>query len=621
MLTFSQPYDLDAALATSKISLHHDVPTVKHQSVLFSHLVARVEDEEVADVYNLAHILFDDYDDEFTLGLSGPLQKTYAHRIRRDRLAKYLSQKILAGLADELAQLEQISPIKAAIFRLTAYDIKGACELLKKSKSPRLMLLVSQLKGADSAFMNGMRSQIDAWREQKSLSEIDLEIRTLYELLAGNVAISLGREGKGVAVEDRAETFTISTRYNLTWLQVFALGLFYGREEKSGGEGISTIESAVREYQARCDCGEESVKPLENDVAWSLIKLYASKHDPQKEVQAPEFPAALEGLKKQFDHSALFNFFEAMKASLKVKLDTTKTDELAETLAAELSAQGDLASAVYSLSHLSSTRAKKILIQSLIDQFAATLPGPDTATSDSGIALWQRLTIDLKVPTSWIYMSKARFAASATNKGGDNTSELRYLVAAEAWDEAHECLLKRVAPALIIDEDYRGLLGLCSLFGDDPARRVSNWYDGGEIFETFSKLMTGMIDKKDAGAIANLRKKLIRMNNQHSRGQTLKLSQLSQHELEEHVAGREMANSLAKLFQSGGAIGSVEEILQLPLTEDVRLQIRSAAGMLRDASEKEKGANRNKTSGLGLTQIANEDIMDEDDGEQNGTGA
>lgn len=617
-----QPYDLDSALSTSKVSLQHDVPTVKHQAVLFSDLAARIEDEEVADIYKLAHILFDDYEDEFTLGLSGPLQKTYAQRIRRDRLTDYLSQKVLAANEDELKQMEQVSPIKAAIFRLTAHDIKGACKLLKESKNPRLMLLVSQLDGADGPFMGGMRAQLDVWREQKYLSEIDLDIRTLYELVAGNVSISQGKEGKGVAIEDRAETFTISTRYNLTWLQVFALGLFYGRQEKSSEEGISTIVSAVREYQGRCDRGEEPTKPPENDVAWSLLKLYASKHDERKEIQAPQFPAALEGLKKPFNHSELFNFFEAMKSSLKIKADTAKTDELAETLAAELSAQGDLASPIYALSHISSTQTKRTLIQSLLDRFAATLPGADTATSDSGIALWQRLTIDLKVPTSWIYMSKARFAASATNQGGDNISELRYLIAAEAWNEAHECLLKRVAPALITDEDYQSLIDLCALFGDEPVRRVSTWYDGGEVFATFSQLMTSMIGKNDAGAISSLRKTIVTMSQQHSRGQGFRLSQLSQHELEEHVAIKEMANALAKLSQSGASVGEVEEVLQLPLTEDVRLQIRLAAALFdnKNSSAKDK-SSRIKTRGLRLTQIANEDIMDEDTPEQNGHGA
>ena len=220
-------------------------------------------------------------------------------------------------------------------------------------------------------------------------------------------------------------------------------------------------------------------------MLWSLLKLYSSKCD--KAVSVPDFPAALEGLKKPWDHSALFNFYKNINAITPVPTKSDVADNLAETLASELSSNGDLPSAIYTLSHISKPELRKSLIQHRLDRSAAILPVSDTATSDSGIALWQCLTIDLKLPTSWIYMLKASFAASETNNGGANLSELRYLVAVEAWVEAHGCLVERVAPGFIIDEDYERLLEMCALFssGNDPSKRVPFWHTCGEVFERF----------------------------------------------------------------------------------------------------------------------------------------
>lgn len=621
-------YDLGSALGSSRIEVVDGVPSVRHRPVVFSQL-ASSNDQEAVNIYNLSHVLFDDYEDEFTRGLTSSQKEKFAYRIRRDRLVKFLADQILSALGADLNATEQLSPAKGALLRLTAHDVAGACQLMVGSKNHRLGLLVAQLGDADELFMSDMKHQLDAWREQKSLSEIDYDIRALYELCAGNVGISQGREGKGVPVEDRADTFSISTKFGLSWLQCFMLGLLYGRAEKRNKDGIAKIEDAVREYQGRCDRGEEPVKPADDDVMWPLLKLYASRFD--RTVSAPRFPAALEGLKKPWDHSSLFDFYNAMHATITLPTKLDVADNLAETFASELSARDDLPSAIYALSHISKPDMREALIQDLLDRFAATLPGPDTATSDSGIALWQRLTIDLKVPTSWIFMSKARYAASETNNGGDNFSELRYLVAAESWEDAHECLLKRVAPGLVIDQDFQRLLEMCALFGagDDPVRRASSWYNGGAVFASFGKLMTGDTAKNDVAEISSLRKRLTVLGHKAGRDErekvrNVKLGQLNLHELEEHVCIKEMANALVRLSFAGADIGTPREILELPITQDVRHEILTREGMLNDANGQAGSApkkptsatrKRNPSRGLGLRGTStpyNGDAMEED---------
>lgn len=578
----SQTYDLATALTTCEIKPQaHLIPELKHKKVPFSTLSSRhgKSDQSVIDIYNLAHVLFDEYEDEFTHGLNKPMQKKFRDRIRKDRLMQFLVQYISNSIGSTTRSLEKSDPLRAVVLRLVANDVKGACQLLKDQKSFRLMLAVAQLENADSTFMDAARHQINAWREQKTLSEFNLDIRALYEICAGNVTVCRGNDSKAVPVEDKVETFTISQRYNLDWLQCFAMGLSYGREEKDTKSGMSTIESTVLAFKRRCEQGEEPQKPAENDAMWALLQYYASWIIPDKDEQAkvdvPALPESLGSLAKSWDHSVLFDFYQAMAANnefvahLHKKDDHAKLDQLAEVFSSELCAKGDIASAIYALTHISNPDTRRVLIQDLLDRFAAILPGPDMVTSNAGIELWTRLTMDLKVPQSWLYMSKARYAASATNNGGDNIAELRYLVAAEAWDLAHDCLLKRVIPAFIIDEDWHGVIEMCALFGDDPVRKVSSWYDGGAIFQIFANLMIGQLDKHDKETIGNLRKKLVTMGSRQAKAR-VRLGQLSVHEREEHVAIKEMGNGLARLAVQGGEVGSLKEILELPLTEDVR---------------------------------------------------
>lgn len=581
----SQSYDLASALSLCDVKTSADaVPEVQHKKLPFSQLASQLKnaDRSVVDTYDLAHILFDDYEDNFTQGLNKSLQKQFKERIQRDRLIRFLAQYNHGKLNANIESTEQSDPLRAAVLRLIAHDIKGACHLLKDQKTYRLMLAVSQLDSADLAFMDSARLQIDSWRQQKSLSEFNLDIRTLYEICAGNVASCKGTEG--VPVEDRAETFTISQRYGLGWVQCFALGLFYGREEKDNHIGVSTIKDAVIAFHGRCERGEEPCKPAEDDAMWALLQYYASTFLPDEEGQStvphPSFPACLGSLAKSWDHSDLFNFYQAMAAntifvkSLLKHDDIARVDQLAEEVASELSTKEDIASAIYALIHITDVETRKASIQDLLDRFASSLPGPDTATSNAGIELWTRLTMDLKVPQSWLYMAKARYAASATNNGGDNISELRYLVAAEAWESSHDCLLKRVAPAFTIDQDWTGLLEMCRLFGDDPASKVPGWYDGGAVYQTFANLMTSNIAKTDIETISGLRKKLVTLGFRNAKAP--RLSQLSNHEREEHIAIKEMANGLAHFAMQGGNVGSLKEILELPITQDVRAEVGMA---------------------------------------------
>lgn len=559
-------------------------------------------------MYDLTHILFDDYDDEYTLGLTRPQRKKYAHRVRRDRFAKWIEKEIATKYMNSIQELEKEDRTTAAVLYLAAHNVNKACDLLVADGNHRLCLLAARLDSADQLFMDDVRLQLDAWREQNVLSEMTEEIRTIYELCAGNVTISKGKSGSNIPPEDKASTFSISEKYNLSWLQCFALGLFYGRGEKTTADGVSRIEDAVREYQGRLDRSEETAKP-EDDPVWTVLRVYASQQtDTRKTVPAPSVPAELSGLSTVFGLSTLFTFVNALTANVaSVKADTEASDHLALSLAHDLAAAHDIAGPCLVLLHISDPASRKEHIVSLLHAFAAHLIAPGEEASDSDTALWTRLTSDLKLPVAWIYGVKASFAASSAG-GEDSTSELRYLIQASRWPEAHDCFVKRVAPAFIIDEDWSNLLDACSLFGDDPSLHVPHWPAHGGLYSDFAQLMTNTIARQDSGKIATIRNRLIKLDrsdqDRRSTATTVKLGQLSRHELEEHVAIKEMANTLARMSVQGGKVGTTAEMLELPVTSDIRLQLEN--GMLGPTtmSITTTTSKQNKTDGIDVDMEA-----------------
>lgn len=586
-----QDFDLQSALLSVDVQLENGVPVVKQRASVFSDLAARqTPSSTLHDFYQLSHVLFDEYDDEYNQGMKNHVQKQFMHRIRKDRLTALLSRLISSKLEDRIGEVEQEDPAAAAFLHLSAHDIPKACNVLAKSKNNRLMLLASQLDGADEAFMDDIAAQLNAWRDQGVLPEITEEIRAVYELCAGNVTILEGNTKGTIPVEDRAATFSLSDKFQLNWLQAFALGLWYGRDEKlshKDTDSAGRIEDAIREFQARLDRGEETAKPGD-DPMWTLLRLYAAQQEGSG-VEQPAVPADLLGLvaaRAPFDSSALFEVTNALGANLPwLDLDTEKLDILAETLAFELSSRNDLASAVFALLYLSSADMRKQHITDLLHRFAPALPGADTATTDAGIALWQTLTINLRLPQAWIYNAKAAFAASPAG-GMDNVAELKWLVAAEEWRAAHECFVKRVAPAAVIDEDWPTILEYVTLFGDSAGTRAEGWqnFDGGSVFEDLALLMTKRRGN-DPEFVDALRRKIVRLGQAEKKrekeaaalagtdNEVQQLGKLSVHELDEHVAIREMSRHVAYLLSSGSnsSITQRKEILQMPLTSDVRL--------------------------------------------------
>lgn len=506
--------DLKSLLTETQVTVVDEVPFISHVAVPFSQTKDQLTQQrgttiEELDIYELLHVLFDTFSDEFTHGLSKQQVQDYQSQIRKDRLSKFLSTLTHRRHGSRIQTASKANAATAAVLHLTVKNVHAACDALMTEKDFHLSLLVAQIETADSAFQDDIAIQIEAWRSQGIISEISNDIRALYEILAGNTTVAQGKSN--VAVEDRASTFAISEKYELDWVQAFSLCLWYGKHKD--GE----IGDVVSDFQEKVSTGVESASPVEEngdeDPLWVVLKLFASSNTKVKgnkagaRVVKPVLPQSLSALSRPWDCSQVFRLYHAIVATLpETSIDHATADDVAMALAFEHSTRGNIAAAIYALLHLRDAEKRKHEIRDLLTKHAANLASPPEPNQPP-TPLWTALTTSLHIPAPWIWSAQALHARSFNKP----LAELRYLVHATDFASAHECLIRRVAPRLVIDEDWETLHRVLAGFGTDAQEKVdgaiavasaggTEWKDGGGVYADFVDLVA-LIDSSASGAV------------------------------------------------------------------------------------------------------------------------
>ena len=562
-----------------KITVKHvnEVPLVSHISTPFSDIgkfdkaLPTDDDLDIQHMiaYKLAHVLFDDYADQYSYGLSDAQCKQFDHRIRRDRLTEFLSA-LLAYETSAYDGIPRDAPDRLerfAVIYLCKHDINSAAECLKENKDNHLALLVSQLDQADEFFHEDMSTQIRDWNEQNIISEMSDPIRALYSILSGN---SSSVKGKSTGpLEDRSSTFAISERFNLAWLQAFGLTLWYGKNKND------SIEESIIEFAEKIESGDEVARPTggngKEDIIWVLLKLYASRKGRMARPLLPQAISESSLAEKPMHSYYAFTLHHALLAKLgksgEVAVDQEAADQLAADLAFEASSTMEegrrnqtIVIAVFALLHIQDAEIRKASVKDLLNRFAAYL--------DDAV---KTLTELLKVPAAWIWEAKALYARS----GHDADTELSCLIEAKLYESAHECLCRRVAPTMVINEDWQGLEAALSLFPKRAA--IKDWARGGAVYDLFARAMGDSTEKGDLDA---LQASLLEMGRTSRSAVAVRDGRgtIGVEELRVHVAVREMSRVVAGLL--GGKDGDSDNkkaaaaasILPLPMTSDARLR-------------------------------------------------
>jgi nuclear pore complex protein Nup98-Nup96 len=459
----------------SVINLVDGIPVV---SLKLSTIKAMFHDQNLNDpasiheklTWELASILFDDLHTNNEL-----LRKQTLSRYWQDLVDQATSQRVALARSSE----------EKAIACLAGHRILEACKHLIDGKNYHLATLMS-LMGTKNTSKKDMRIQVDEWLEANMLSEFTEPIRAAYELLSGNVCVCEGK--KGVPVEDRMDSFVISSRFGLDWKQSFGLRLWYGSSREDD------ISRAVSQFKDDIDQDKEArpnpwyikqgIEPLWNDASiktredllWGLLQLYSNKTVDLESVLRPENSQL-----SPLNYRLTWQLGQALTSTCKVSYGSSasdKSDAATYSFASQLVSEGNWLEAAFVLLHLSNPITRVKSIKDHLCRHAGFL-GSEMGESFSF------LTQVLKIPSSWIWEARALYMRSVKK---DSVSEVQCLLRAGSYVDAHHTFIMQVAPTAVIKHDYESLSSILSQFANHQSL-ISNWIVGGEVYEDFLALV------------------------------------------------------------------------------------------------------------------------------------
>ena len=430
-------------------------------------------------VWQLASILFD----RFSVPEELKAVPDVSQRLRKDRLSAFW-QKLVDNASLKHVALARSNEEKA-IAALSGHRVADACAHLIDGNNFRLATLVS-LIGTKDNVAKDMREQLNEWQSRKMLSEFSQPIRTLYELVAGNVGVCDGYKGQA---EDRVDSFIISKRFGLDWRQAFGLRLWYGITSND------PIENAVEEFAQDLAQDKETSRPHawyveqkvptlwddrqigeREDLLWGLLRLFTFKDADIEDVLRPENSQL-----SPLDIRLSWQLSQAITSKGSVQYtgeDSDKADRTTLSFASQLTNEGSWLDAIFVLLHVKSDEARAKSIQTHLAQHADRIGSEDGQN-------FLTLTQAFKIPRPWIWEAKALYMRSVEK---NPRAEVECLIRAGSFNEAHRTFAKEVAPKTVIELDNDTLRTLLDGF-KGKENTIPEWHLGGEIYRDYLQLL------------------------------------------------------------------------------------------------------------------------------------
>lgn len=546
-ITQKAPANLDVYKQAANVQHENGVPHATPTTNLsFTQLSEATEASHEKAMWQLAAILFDEPQ---IMGEEGydPTEKV------KDFWTQLITDDAQAQIA-ALQQQRRVSPEELALLQLSYNGIWAATETLTSGKDFLLSTAIAQLGAAEAdgeEVQKMIGAQIEEWRNNNTLSEIAPAVRALYELLAGNTCVSAGKQGAGP--ENRAGSFSISSRFRLDWQRAFALKLFYGI---TSGESVA---KAVELYAKDVAAYREEVRPVpwfveqkvqtgyedpkrqdRQDILFGLLKIYAAQQAGSdwlsERVKLSDVISSLNLSGNPADNRLSFQLYQALVARGITDLDDSederdyKADRLTKDYAYQLASSADnLVEAVFVTLHLRDTLGRKDAVQALLNRYASAISdGPDVCPT------FKTLVNDLQVPAAWIWNAKALHARTTLH---DDVKECRYLLSANERKASHTVFIDSVAPRCIVEEDRRTITELLDLFKDRQVdQNVREWAEGAGVYDDYLKILHTAEKGGDAQEALHMAKDIGSQLQEMQRSESLTV----------RVAGCEMAEGVKR---------------------------------------------------------------------------
>lgn len=429
-------------------------------------------------VWELAGILFDRVTD--AEGASAPAAGL--RQARRQKLSAFWESAVEESSSRDMALVR--SAEDKAVAALSGHRIPEACTHLIDGKDFRLATMVA-LIGTSDRLMEDIKEQLREWRDANVLSEFSDPIRTIYELLSGNVCAVEGKKG---SMENRMSSFVISDKFGMDWKRSFGLRLWYGNTSPNDVvEAIHAYEEDIKQDKEKSPkpwFAEQGIPPLWDDsekekradLLWGLLKLYANNNTDLVDVLRPENSRL-----SPFDYRLCWQLGQALLATGQVTFGQNANDKAdAATLAfaSQLTSEGNWLEAVFVLLHLTNPTVRAKAIQEHLARHGRLIGNEQ---SEDFITLTQTF----RIPSPWVWQAKALYVRAV---GKDRKAEVIYLLRATSYSEAHKTFTKQVAPLAIIERDYEGLWEMLTQF-QGAEESIADWNLGGKVYADFLELV------------------------------------------------------------------------------------------------------------------------------------
>ncbi|KKA29875.1 hypothetical protein TD95_004945 [Thielaviopsis punctulata] len=542
---------LENHMRMAKISTVNGIPKA---SLEISSFKSMFQDRNTSDVsvayeklvWDLASILFDDTENT-------------TEKARKDKLSAFWTELVATSSTTETA-FSKSADVKA-VASLAGHRVQEACKHLLDGKNFHLATLVS-LIGTDESLKLDMKEQLNEWKEAMMLSEFSDAVRAIYEMLAGNVGVCEGEGVKGLPPQDRVEQFVISQKFSLNWMQAFGLRLWYATAPNDDlvvavHKFYNDIKQS-REPLPQPWFVKEGVAPLwhdENqdqrqDLLWGLLALYAEVETKVEAAIRPE-NSQVSPLNWRLSWQLGQALVSATGLTFGENSDV-KSDSATLSFASQLLNEGSWLQAVFVLLHLSNSDARAKAIRDVITQHAGFI-------GNEGDDAFTTLTQVFMIPASWIWEAQALYMRSVKH---DAPAEVRCLLRAGAYSDAHQCFAEKVAPVAVIERDYKFLASILSEF-EGREDSIASWSLGGDVYRDFLSIISYKA-KKENVPVSILTKMLSSLP-------AVQQATPSQNVLSS-AAVSEMSTVIARIVNEASQDSLLPRVLALPMMEDDHLK-------------------------------------------------
>ena len=348
------------------------------------------------------------------------LESVVGDTARRDSEAAALSRSKVGGVMAELSR----------------GDVSSACKSLQDAGDHRTALLASQLGGGgDTSRM--MSHQLERWTEARADENISQERLKLFSLIAGCPVWG-------------SSSGPVNTCSQLDWPRSLAGQLWYLTHP------LASIPDALHEYELAwkgtgphgpyctgpapeyCQSAGTVLgsQPASLDLRYLLLRLYCDRSTGLEELCDPASHTA-----DRMDARLGWFVLRVLEVLGYRHISHSARERLHRDMASQAEGAGLWVWAVFVLQHIESPDRREEAVKAVIDR---NIQQCDEEAERS-------LVTDLGVPLDWIAASRATLAKSRHN----HHDHVENLILAKKWPEAHDVLVKEIAPDCIISQDYQ----------------------------------------------------------------------------------------------------------------------------------------------------------------------